>query len=124
MAVTLAAIESFALRDVRHASPCYDRGAFGRKGNRRVARLLFILLLLAAAPAAAQATDDAEDCVNLGKTEADAASDRRVEACTRAIESGALPQERLAATLGYVNSGPVTRASRWSRTRGRSCRRW
>ncbi len=84
-------------------------------GNRSVARLLYILLLLAAAPATAQSTDDAEECLNLGKTEANAASDRRIEVCTRAIESGALPQEKLTATLGargatYLRRGDLGRA--------------
>ena len=78
-------------------------------------RLFFILLLLVAAPALAQSADDAEQCLNLGKTEADAGSDRRLEACTRAIESGALTQDKLAATLGargatYLRKGDLDRA--------------
>jgi tetratricopeptide (TPR) repeat protein len=80
-----------------------------------LARLFFILLLLAATPALAQAADDAEECLNLGRTEADAGSDRRIEVCTRAIESGALAQEKLAATLGargaaYLRKGDLDRA--------------
>ena len=80
-----------------------------------LSRLFFILLLLAAAPALAQAADDAEECLNLGKTEADAGSDRRLEICTRAIESGALTQEKLAAALGargatYLHKGDLDRA--------------
>jgi len=80
-----------------------------------VTRLLFILLLLSAAPATAQSTDDAEACLNLGKTDADAGSDRRIEVCTRAIESGTLTQEKLAATLGargaaYLRKGDLDRA--------------
>jgi tetratricopeptide (TPR) repeat protein len=62
-------------------------------------RSLFILLLLAAAPALAQSNDDAEQCLSLGKAEADAGSDRRIEVCTRAIESGSLSQEKLAVAL-------------------------
>jgi tetratricopeptide (TPR) repeat protein len=62
-------------------------------------RSLFILLLLAAAPALAQSNDDAEQCLHLGKAEADAGSDRRIEVCTRAIESGSLSQEKLAVAL-------------------------
>ncbi len=85
------------------------------RGNRRVARLLFILLLLASGPALAQSTDDAEQCLRLGESEDDAASDRRIAVCTRAIESGVLSQEKLAVTLSsrgatYARKGDLDRA--------------
>jgi len=80
-------------------------------------RWLLILLLLAATPASALAqwNDDAEQCRQLGASPADAASDRRIEICTRAIESGDLTQKNLAATYNnrgtaYYSKGDLERA--------------
>lgn len=80
-----------------------------------MARLLFILLLLLAAPALAQWNDAAQQCWRLGEKPADAGSDRRIEACTRAIGSGELTQKDLAATynnrgIAYSAKGDLERA--------------
>ncbi len=80
-----------------------------------MARLVFILLLLAAMPALAQWNDDAQQCWQLGRVPADAGSDRRIEACSRAIDSGELTQKNLAATCNnrgtaYSSKGDLDRA--------------